>query len=112
MFENFLQRRKKKKANLELLESLLDATLTPIEPRSDFVHNLRRQLMVSDLQDQIIRPTVTVPRGLLVAGGILGSFLVLLTSIRGMMSLISVISLLVQQARRSSEPKPATSATS
>jgi len=98
-----LFKRKQKDIDLTKLESRLAETLRPIAPRQEFIDDLRSRLMAHrslSTQDIIIQQKQTVPRGLIVAGGVVGSLLMLVVSIRGLLSIAGLISLIVQQRRQ------------
>lgn len=94
-------------AELEAFERLLNASLTPVAAPSEFVSKLRNQLLWSDIPEHIPTPAVRLPRAVLLLGGVVGSILVLMTSIRGLVSLLGVIGLIRQQVRRSQPHKTA-----
>jgi len=92
--------------NLQRVETELQDTFTPIEPHPKFVMSLRQNLLKqypsvaltpSPPQHQILQT------GLLVTGGILGSFLMVLTGVRGLISIIGVLGLLVSWLRQNSQ---------
>jgi hypothetical protein len=99
-----------KDAKLELLEQQLSAVLHPIDPRPEFVSNLRFRLRTREIQAAPALLPRNLSSGLLVAGGVLGSLVMLITSIRGILSLISVISLVFQYFNRNPHNHPATPA--
>jgi hypothetical protein len=98
------------KAELESLEASLAATLIPVKPRPEFVRDLRTQLF--DLSPEI-EPKTAPPRFqniLLIVGGILGGLLMVIASIRGLISLIGVTGLILQHFRRQGRaPQPISS---
>lgn len=95
--------KRNKYIDLKLMEERLAATLTPVVPRAEFVSDLRSRLMAHASRkspDLIIRSERLVPRGWIVAGGVAGSLLMLLVSIRGLLSIAGLISMFVQQRRQ------------
>jgi len=78
--------------DLRKLEMQLKATLQPISPRSEFVQELGAKILEKDIK---IGPKFLisgkVSNGLLVAGGVVGSIIMIITSIRGLISIIGVI---------------------
>lgn len=98
-----LFKRKQYDIDLSKLESRLAETFRPIAPRREFVDDLRSRLMAHrspSAQDIVIQNQQAVPRGWLVAGGVVGSLLMLIVSIRGLLSIAGLISLFVQQRRQ------------
>ncbi len=98
-----LFKRKQKDIDLTNLESRLAETLRPIAPRQDFVGDLRSRLMAHKAlasQNIVIQDKQVVPRGWLVAGGVVGSLLMLIVSIRGLLSIAGLISLFMQERRQ------------
>jgi len=98
-----LFKRKQKDIDLSKLESRLAESLRPIAPRQEFVDDLRSRLLTHrslSAQDIVIQNKQAVPRGWIVAGGVVGSLLMLIVSIRGLLSIAGLISLFVQQRRQ------------
>ncbi len=96
-------KRKQKDIDLHKIESRLADTMRPVAPRQEFVDDLRSRLMAHrslSAQDIIIQNKQAVPRGWIVAGGVVGSLLMLIVSIRGLLSIAGLISLFVQQRRQ------------
>jgi len=91
--------------DLQRLEAELSEKLIQIKPEPQFVialrHNLLKQLpnvefTPSPHQHQALQT------GLLVAGGILGSAFLLLTGVRGFISLIGIVGLLISWFKQNS----------
>lgn len=98
---------RKKYIDLKVMEDRLAATLLPVLPRQEFVSDLRSRLMnhaAQSVPDLVIRQEPAVSRGWILAGGVAGSILVLVMSIRGILSIAGLIGLLVQQRKA---PTPA-----
>ncbi len=98
-----LFKRKQKDIDLTKLESRLAKTLRPIAPRQEFVDDLRSRLMAHQAlstQNIVIQEKQAVPRGWLVAGGVVGSLLMLIVSIRGLLSIAGLIGLFMQERRQ------------
>lgn len=98
-----LFKRKPKDIDLTKLESKLAEKLRPVAPRQEFVEDLRSRLIVHQAlasQNILIQEKQVVPRGWLVAGGVVGSLLMLIVSIRGLLSIAGLISLFVQEKRQ------------
>jgi len=96
--------------DLKLLESQLTAVLQPLDPRPEFVKSLRFQLATREIQVAPALLPRKVSNGLLVAGGVVGSILMLITSIRGLISLVSVIGLVFQRFNRNPQNQQITPA--
>jgi hypothetical protein len=81
---------------LRKMEMRLMTTLQPVLPRAEFVRELGLKLAEKEI---LITPKFRLNKklsnGLLVAGGVIGSIIMILTSIRGLVSLIGVVSYLV-----------------
>ena len=71
------------------IESYLLQTLGPVKPRQEFVQNLRGRL-ASPPAHQAMGINST-PKFLLVFGGLVGSILILVTSVKAALSLIEAI---------------------
>ncbi len=105
--------RKQHTLDLEKIEARLAAAMQPVSPRAEFVSDLRARLLKSapapspTLQLDIAGKANS-PRGWLVAGGVAGSAVMLIIGLRGLLSIVGLIGLLLQR-RQSEEPLPATS---
>lgn len=96
--------------DLERLENKLREYLHPVPPRKEFVSNLYQRLMASDMPVAQGLFGKTASKHLLVAGGIIGSILIVITSIRGLISLLGMLGLVVhflQRNGRRQQIKPA-----
>lgn len=94
---NIFKRKRDKVAENEFqhLERRLESSLLPVTPRPEFVQDLRGRLMNHvSLSDQTSTIPDEIPRGWLVAGGVVGSILMLLINLRGLLSLVGVFGLL------------------
>ncbi len=95
-------KRKKKTIELTAIEAHLAASLQPVVPRQAFVSNLRERLMVQAASatspELVIRDEQrNVPRGWLLAGGVFGSLVMLVVSIRGLISMIEMMGSLLKR---------------
>ena len=98
---NFLKR-KNKYIEILAIEAYLKTALHPIMPRQAFVSGLRERLMVQAASaaapELIIREEPrNVSRGWILAGGVLGSLVVLAVSIRGLISMFGVAGSLLKR---------------
>jgi hypothetical protein len=96
----FINRKTQIEEELGALENYLRVTLQPIAPRPEFIDELRR-----DLKNSRIHPIVrllpdAIQKGILVVGGVLGGILVFWTAIRGLISLLGMVSVLVVWIQR------------
>jgi len=82
--------------DLKSLEMQLAATFRRVTPRPEFVIDLRSRLVTREIQSVSALLPQKVSSGLLVAGGIIGSLLMVITGIRGLVSLVGVVGLVVQ----------------
>jgi hypothetical protein len=87
------------------MEALLQETLTPVEPRTEFLADLRQNLI--DRFPRRSAVTVAEPEqpgklqtAVLVTSGILGSVLLVMSGIRGIISLVAAILLFVSWLRQ------------
>ena len=88
--------------DLKILENKMREYLHPIPPRKEFVTSLYQRLMTSDVAEHQGFLAGSTSRHLLVAGGVIGSILIVITSIRGLISLLGMVGLLVQYIQRNS----------
>ena len=94
-------------ADLQRLESQLVEYLHPVTPRLSFTKNLKALILSGKIPvKQRLFSNKTTNR-LLVAGGVIGSFVMLITSIRGLISLISVITLFIKNSNKNTQEKQA-----
>ncbi len=95
---------------LKKLESHLRNALQPVSIRPEFLNNLQARLLSGDIptvQRQIPRRLSQV---LLLAGGILGSVMVLIAGIRGLVSLVFVLVQLIQRLSKNTQRRQPTPA--
>jgi hypothetical protein len=96
------------------LQAMLESSLTPVAPRNEFLAGLRAGLFARDIQMASFPPASRkISNGLLVAGGVLGSVLMIIASIRGLISLFALIGSIFQrlskipQVRQQQQTTPA-----
>lgn len=89
--------------DLKILETQLAATFQRVTPRLEFVNDLRSRLAAREIQPVSALLPKKVSSGLLVAGGILGSLLMIITGIRGLISLVGVVGLVLQFFNRDAQ---------
>ena len=80
--------------DLRELERHLASTLAPVEPRPEFIRNLRVKLIGKESKNILGLPPQRVREGLLIAGGVLSLFVVVLTGIRAALTVLSALGLL------------------
>jgi len=103
---------RKKDTGLLGVENLLQRNLVPVVPTQDFVAGLRKSLMNQIPQE--VEHTLTTQRrklqtGFVIIGGILGSVLVILSGVRGIISFIGIFALLINWLRQYSQQTPTAS---
>lgn len=99
---------KRKEQDFSDLESKLDAALQPIPPEDAYVRALRQRLAI---QWDLPRPTTsTDTRGILmlIGAGFLSGILVLLLSIRAVLTIAAALGLLYQVKQQLDENRPTT----
>jgi hypothetical protein len=94
--------------DLRRLEMNLMATLRPISPRTEFVHGLRARLAEKEIGPKIF--SWKFSNHLLVAGGVVGTIIMIATSIKGLISLIGMIGFVFRFLNRESRRHQATPA--
>ena len=101
---NIFKKRSKEDAVIVELEKKLQTAMQPVSPRREFVVDLHRQLMSRKPEISLAQQyQQNVNRWLLVSG-IVGSILMLITSIRGIVAIFGVINLLTQRFNRNPLP--------
>jgi hypothetical protein len=90
--------------DLRKLEKQLMTNLQPVFPRAEFVRELGAKLADKEI---ITTPKLLISKkvsnGLLVAGGVVGSLIMIITSIRGLISIIGIVGYLIQFLNRDSQ---------
>ncbi len=82
--------------NLQYLEHDLSRVLRSVNPRKDFVHNLRTRLIAHTFQSVPVVAEKPITSKWLLAGGVAGSLFVLLTALRSILTVIGLIGIIVQ----------------
>jgi len=96
-------------AEIQSFERELEDAFLPVKPRPEFIVNLRRNLMRQNFEMDLV-PTsknLNLQTGILITGGFLSAFLIVLTGLRGMVSIIGVIGLLISVFRESNQESAA-----
>jgi hypothetical protein len=95
------------------MESLLQETLTPVEPRAEFVTDLRQNLLDRFPHHRTV--TLAAPEKpdklqtvVLVTGGIMGSILLVASGIRGIISLVAAVLLFISWLRQNTQQQSPT----
>ncbi|MDH5507508.1 MAG: hypothetical protein OEZ02_09835 [Anaerolineae bacterium] len=91
---------------LSSVESFLDKKLTPVKPRTNFVSDLRYQLVGLEQKKAIAIPAKTIQSGLVIAGAALSVFFVLVTGIRALVSLLAALGLIHQVNKQMDNANP------
>jgi hypothetical protein len=89
---------------LQKLEKQLMETLRPITPRAEFIRDLGSKLAAKEFiigSKRFMPPSLS--SSLLVAGGVIGSVIMIITSIRGLVSIISVLGYLFRNVSRQNQ---------
>jgi hypothetical protein len=97
-------------ADLIKLEALLYTTLQPVSIRPDYMTNLGARLLAGDIPPNKERIPTQLSNFILVVGGLIGSLLMIIGGVKGLISLIGVAGQVIQRLQKSShgrEPTPA-----
>lgn len=97
-------------ADLIKLEKHLHAALQPVSLHPEFLQNLQARLLSGDLPPVQRRIPNRLSQILLLAGGILGSLMMIIAGIRGLVSLIFVLVQLIRRLKVNTQrhqPTPA-----
>ena len=103
---NFLGRFRKPKQDDELrnLELKLQSVLTPVPPRAEFVSDLRFNLIRQNFRRELFPPENNQLQDVfLIITGFVGIALALISGVRGVISLFSVIGLFVSWFRQNQQ---------
>jgi len=103
----------KKKSNEDLsgVENLLRQNLVPVIPSQEFVAGLRLNLLnqiPQDVEVAISKQKRNIQTGLVVTGGILGGILLILSGVRGIVSLVGMVALIINWIRQYTQQAPTT----
>ncbi|MBE9524200.1 MAG: hypothetical protein IMY76_03820 [Chloroflexi bacterium] len=88
--------RKTPKEDLHYIERGLSGVLRSVVPREDFLHDLRSRLVAHSFQSVPVVTEKSIANRWLLAGGVAGSLFVLLSTIRGILTVIGLIGIIVQ----------------
>jgi len=92
--------------DLLLIESKLQNILSPVEPRPQFVKGLRKRLSLQRLNEDLVITSghqQVVQTGILITSGIMGSLLMFISGIRGLVSVICFVGLLISWLKQNSQ---------
>lgn len=95
-------------SSLKRLENQLMEALQPVPPRRQFVNSLYIKMVAKDFPTATPGFSQKVSNGVLITGGIVGSVIMLVTGIRGLISLISFVGLVFQHLSRGSRRQQTT----
>ncbi|HBY07792.1 MAG TPA: hypothetical protein DEH22_08420 [Chloroflexi bacterium] len=85
------------------LENILGRSLISVVPRQEFIEDLRHGLMnqiPEEVELAISNQKKNIQTGLIVTGGILGGVMIILSGLRGIVSLVGVTALLINWIRQ------------
>jgi hypothetical protein len=94
---------------LRSFEWRLDKSLFPIEPRPEFVTNLRKNLLNQNLEIALLPPKPQNQRlqtGILVTGGVLSVLFMVLAGVRGVVSIVGAVGLLISFVKQNTQEIP------
>jgi len=78
-------------SELENLEMQLYRTLNPVAPRPHFLQELKSRLLMGEMPSLSSKLPQRISNVLLIIGGIIGSILMVIASVRGILTLINSI---------------------
>jgi len=87
------------------VEKLLEQTLRAVTPSSNFVHELRQQIVGIRTEKRLEFSEENMRKGLLVLGAFASVFLMLVTSIRVAISILAAIGV-IHQVNKQAKEKP------
>jgi hypothetical protein len=93
---------------LQEFELKLDYTLSSVEPRPEFVAELRKNLMQPNFEIDLVPESQNqrLQTGILLTGGILSVVFMVLAGVRGVISVIGTIGLLISFVRQNANETP------
>ena len=100
--KNLINRWKNKNKDLDKVENHLQRNFIPIIPSQDFVAGLRNNLLIQfpqEVEEIVAEQRTKLQTGLVVTGGIFGGILIVLSGVRGFVSLLGVFILLINWFR-------------
>ncbi len=102
---NYWWQRNELDDELQNLELNLKAALIPVNPRPEFVDDLRNRLMKQPLEIDLVREPKNqkLQTGLLITSGVLGAIAIVLTGVRGAVSIAGIIGLLINVIKQNSQ---------
>ncbi|NIP26790.1 MAG: hypothetical protein GWO08_16475 [Gammaproteobacteria bacterium] len=92
MFLNLFRRHPEMDQSIQEMEDILERSMVQVEPSVVFINDLRKQLF--NRQIPINEPSIweNVKNRLLLVGGVLGGIVVIISSIRAIISIFQIIS--------------------
>jgi hypothetical protein len=105
--KNWFQKNNKE-ADFQTIEDKFQSILVKVDPRPEFVSDLRKNLLMqfSEVEFAMVPKGQKLQTGLLITGGVLGSFAMILTGVRGAVSIIGIIGLLISVLKHTSQDTP------
>ena len=96
---------------IEGLELKLQSALTPVAPRPEFAEGLRKRLLkqTPEISVAIEARRQKIQTGLLITGGVFGAVAMIFTGIRGIVSVVGIIGLLISMIKQEMQDAPAVS---
>jgi hypothetical protein len=88
--------------NLDEVENLLRSNLVPVIPSQEFVAGLRKNLLFQfpqEVEEMVNQQRTKLQTLLVITGGVFGGALIVLSGVRGVISLMSVFVLLISWLR-------------
>ena len=105
---NYFRRRKQNlDTDLKRMEAKLAEYLHPVSPRLSFTKGLQDAILSGEISVRTQLFSQKTTNRLLVAGGLIGSILVLVTSIRGLISIIGILNLVLRRYTQEKQASPA-----
>ena len=98
-------------AELQGLELKLENALSPVIPRPEFVAGLRKNLLQHTPEIDLVPASQNqkLQTGILITGGVLSALAMIFTGVRGMVSIVGIIGLLISLIRQEAQKTPASS---
>jgi len=95
-----------KAASLSSLEARLDSALRPLQPREEFVQQLRNQLVGVPDRHKIALSPEKMRNGLLIAGAAVSALVVVAAGVRATITFLGALGVIQQVKKQANEASP------
>lgn len=103
---NWPWKKEELEVSLRVIEGRLDAVLTPVSPRPEFISSLRGDLVGVPSKKKLPLSPTKIRNGILILGGVMSAMLVVMAGIRAVIALLGAIGIIQQVKKTANEKAP------